>query len=236
VVLIAAVILVASAMNVMAVNSVVDNYVDVNTLNINYGAGDNLTLEKAGIVHCAASGGTLYSAVYNYVSYACDGSSWDQGGITSAEGYANNSRYAIGILTGDQYNNANGNDFMMGNPVVTSRYPSGNILATDAVVMNTYFGDLDLSGTVDYGDFSVFMPHYLSRMTGATWADGDFDYSGQVDYGDFASFMPLYLSRATNPVITNSSGDITEAPEPATIVMLLTALGAALSVFAKKRV
>jgi hypothetical protein len=48
----------------------------------------------------------------------------------------------------------------------------------------TYYGDVNLSGTVDSTDFAAFVAGY-GKTTGGIWADGDFNYDGKVTTTDF---------------------------------------------------
>jgi len=51
------------------------------------------------------------------------------------------------------------------------------------VVKYAYYGDADLSGTVDTLDFSALAGHF--GATGEVWNHGDFNYDGTVDTVDF---------------------------------------------------
>ena len=72
-------------------------------------------------------------------------------------------------------------------------------------------GDVNLDGSVDGGDYSLWADHYL--LGGMSWGDGDLNGDGVVDGGDYTLWADNYGS-ATAAVI----------PEPVTLSLL--AIGA----------
>jgi hypothetical protein len=66
----------------------------------------------------------------------------------------------------------------------------GTLRMDDAafVVKSTFFGDTDLTGIVDVGDFGRFLGGYEEGAE-SIWFNGDFDYSGVVDLDDFNLFL-----------------------------------------------
>ena len=58
------------------------------------------------------------------------------------------------------------------------------VSATDVLVKYTYYGDANLSGTVDAADYSRVDAGYVTHATG--WANGDFNYDGTVDGSDYS--------------------------------------------------
>ena len=57
------------------------------------------------------------------------------------------------------------------------------VTAADVLVKYTYYGDADLSGTVDGADYGRADVGYLAGLTG--WANGDFNYDATVDGSDY---------------------------------------------------
>jgi len=54
--------------------------------------------------------------------------------------------------------------------------------------------DLNFSGTVDSGDFSIFARYWMNSCNSPDWCYGcDFDNSGQVSFGDLAQFVDNWL-------------------------------------------
>jgi hypothetical protein len=60
--------------------------------------------------------------------------------------------------------------------------------ATDVLVKYTYYGDADLSGSVNGDDESLLLAG-LKQGGPAHWAFGDFDYSGHVTGDDYSLFL-----------------------------------------------
>jgi hypothetical protein len=64
---------------------------------------------------------------------------------------------------------------------------------TEILVRYTYYGDADLSGSVDLDDFNLFLAGYQDPTNvPQSWIYGDFDYSGSVDLDDFNLFLVAY--------------------------------------------
>jgi autotransporter-associated beta strand protein len=63
----------------------------------------------------------------------------------------------------------------------------------DMLVKYTYYGDADLTGSVDLDDFNLFLAGYQDPSNvPQTWIYGDFDYTGSVDLDDFNLFLAAY--------------------------------------------
>jgi hypothetical protein len=57
--------------------------------------------------------------------------------------------------------------------------------STESILVKfTYYGDVNLSGTVDSADFNAFVAGYGQTSTGV-WATGDFNYDNKVNTKDF---------------------------------------------------
>jgi fibronectin-binding autotransporter adhesin len=106
----------------------------------------------------------------------------------------------------------------------------------DVLVKYTYYGDADLTGSVDLDDFNLFLAGYQDPANvPQTWIYGDFDYTGSVDLDDFNLFLAAYqangapLSALAGAVDETglSAGDqqmmlaaIAAVPEPGTLGVL----------------
>jgi len=86
-------------------------------------------------------------------------------------------------------------------------------------VKYTYYGDTNLTGTVDSTDFSALVAAY-GTTSGAVWAQGDFDYDGKVNTKDF-NYLAGNFGKAAIP--SAALGAV--VPEPASAALLL--IGAA---------
>jgi hypothetical protein len=89
--------------------------------------------------------------------------------------------------------------------------------ATQSIAVKyAYYGDANLSGTVDSTDFSAFIAGY-GQTTGGIWANGDFNYDGKVNTQDFNSLAGNFGA----PALGASLGAV--VPEPAAASLLLIA-------------
>jgi len=88
----------------------------------------------------------------------------------------------------------------------------------EILVRYTFYGDADLSGTVDFdNDYILWQTGFLNGLSG--WVFGDFNYDGVVDFdNDYILWQTLFLNQ---PPLPGGAGAV---PEPATLSLL--ALGA----------
>jgi autotransporter-associated beta strand protein len=92
--------------------------------------------------------------------------------------------------------------------------------ATDQVkVMATYPGDFNLDGVVNNLDYAIWAANVF---TGATWQQGDANYDGVVNGLD----RDLWIANVGLPQLSGAlpAEGVTPVPEPATLVVLATAL------------
>jgi len=61
-------------------------------------------------------------------------------------------------------------------------------------VKYTYFGDADLSGSIDATDYSLIDNGYVNSLSG--WIHGDFDFSGVIDATDYALIDNAYVNQS----------------------------------------
>jgi hypothetical protein len=66
----------------------------------------------------------------------------------------------------------------------TATFDGVAVATTDILVKYTYNGDTDLSGLVDFDDYSRTDAGFNNHRTG--WFNGDFDYNGSVDFDDYS--------------------------------------------------
>ena len=109
--------------------------------------------------------------------------------------------------------------------------------ADEFVIRSTFYGDADLSGIVDAGDFGRFLNGFDDGAA-PVWVNGDFDYSQAVDLEDFDLFlngvrgqgyMSSELLAALGEFVDANQLDVdlTTVPEPA-ILPLVAIAGLAL--------
>ena len=90
--------------------------------------------------------------------------------------------------------------------------------ASSIQIQRAYYGDANLSGTVDSTDFDAFVANY-GKTTGGIWAQGDFNYDGKINTYDFNDLAGNFGQTLAAPTL----GSV--VPEPATLSLLF--LGAA---------
>jgi fibronectin-binding autotransporter adhesin len=110
------------------------------------------------------------------------------------------------------------------------------VSSTDVLVKYTYYGDADLSGTIDGGDYSIIDANN-GTTSGATWSTGDFNYDGRVDGSDYSLIDNAFnmqgsggLATPMNMVATNTAEVVggSAVPEPGTVSILGIAAAALL--------
>jgi fibronectin-binding autotransporter adhesin len=104
------------------------------------------------------------------------------------------------------------------------------LTTADVLVKYTYYGDADLSGSVNGQDYNLIDAHN-GPTSGATWGEGDFNYDGKVDGSDYSLIDNAFnqqgsggLASSLSIVATNTSevaGPSTSAvPEPGSLSLL----------------
>jgi hypothetical protein len=117
-----------------------------------------------------------------------------------------------------------------GNAIYGATAPYGlfdgqNTVATDVLVKYTYYGDADLSGSIDGRDYSRIDIGFQGHLTG--WYNGDFNYDGVVDGSDYTlidnafNHQTINLSALTLALVENpaSAGGMS-VPEPASFGLI----------------
>ncbi|WP_428938199.1 hypothetical protein [Fontivita pretiosa] len=78
-------------------------------------------------------------------------------------------------------------------PIYTT-FAGQTLTGNEILVKFTYFGDADLSGSIDATDYSLIDNGYVNSLSG--WINGDFDYSGSIDATDYALIDNAYVNQA----------------------------------------
>ena len=201
-------------------------------LNLNTSSNTGLLdLESnAAIIH---TGSTLGSIIAQ-LSTGYNNGNWNgSSGIVSSAAAANTTHLtALGAIindTGANTGNASGTALytsLEGSPTVDG----------DILVKYTYYGDANLSGTVDGSDYSLIDNGALKHLTG--WYNGDFNYDGVVNGSDYTLIDNAFNTQgaaisaqigsptaiATAQVAGASAGS-SAVPEPTTLGFI--AIGAA---------
>jgi hypothetical protein len=92
-------------------------------------------------------------------------------------------------------------------------------------VKYTYYGDADLSGTINGADYAQIDNGFGNDLTG--WANGDFNYDGVVDGTDYSLIDNTFNQiTATTAIPLAITAGFAAVPEPATLSLLaLVAIG-----------
>jgi fibronectin-binding autotransporter adhesin len=99
-------------------------------------------------------------------------------------------------------------------------FDSGTVQNTDVLVKYTYYGDANLDGHVDGGDYSLIDSAVGGTKTG--WQNGDFNYDGHIDGSDYSlidnSFnqqsLAGYAGQIAGEMTTPATMPTTPVPEP----------------------
>lgn len=159
-----------------------------NSLSIN--ATGTLDLKNNQIILYAPNGGQQATNATNVEGWVNTGFNFfgNNGfGINSSTAAADpNSITTVGVV--------NNNDAFF------ASYAGVNLTGTDQVFAQyTYFGDANLSGTVDSDDVSLFDTGFTSGGALNTWYYGDFDHDGDVDAEDVSLLDAGFFGSNPNP-------------------------------------
>jgi autotransporter-associated beta strand protein len=208
--------------------------ISVGQLNIRTGGTLNLNT-NALVVH-----GSNLATVWPLVRTGYAGGAWNgSGGITSANataGYVTAATSGNGALTaiGVILNDTTGNYGNVSGTALTTTFAGAATVAGDVLVKYTYYGDTNLSGSVDGSDYANIDNGYSLGLTG--WYNGDFNYDGAVNGSDYTLMDNAFNSQGAqlagiiaspDAVATDQIAGATSAvPEPASLGLFgVAALG-----------
>ena len=127
---------------------------------------------------------------------------WNGCGITSSTAAADTNFFTgVGVLD----NSVAG---------YTSFGDANGLTGSEILVRYTFYGDADLSGTVDFdNDYILWQTGFLNGYTG--WVYGDFNHDGVVDFdNDYILWQTVFLNQ---PPLPGGPGAV---PEPGTLALL----------------
>jgi rubredoxin len=113
---------------------------------------------------------------------------WNGTGLTSSDAHADTSYLtALGsIVNGGQFNSSNKFDGVI---------PGSN----DILVHDTYYGNADLTGTVNGNDYTLIDAGF-GNPTLKGWQNGDFNYDGFVDGSDYSLIDNAFNQQGATPL------------------------------------
>ena len=171
------------------------------------------------------------ATITNQVKQGYANGTWQgSGGITSSTAAADPAHLtALGVIL----NADNSGNQLYGSGGALGLFDGANPAASDVLVKLTYYGDTDLSGTVDGSDYSridnAFAVDKTSPGSLTGWFNGDFNYDGVIDGSDYTlidnAFNQQGASLAAQVATATATIGTTAVPEPATLGLL--AIGAA---------
>ena len=156
--------------------------------------------------------GGIYANILNQVTQGyTSGSGASSKGILSSTA-AGDLLHTLGVVTNS-----------------TAAFDGTTLVTTDVAVKYTYYGDANLSGTVDGSDYNLIDVGFGSHAT--TWQGGDFNYDGHVDGSDYSlidnafNLQGATLAATVGNQITQASAEIASGsavavPEPAALSIL----------------
>ena len=153
------------------------------------------------------------------------GTQWTGAGITSSTAAADtNGLTAVGIMVNDD---GSGGTVYSTWPIGADAGGGVSVVNTDVLVKYTYFGDADLSGSVDNStDYLLWVNGFSGNGSLSGWYNGDYDYSGTIDNStDYLLWANGFLSQGA-PLV----GSVQPVPEPSALLLIVVgSAGIALS-------
>ncbi|WP_428940688.1 hypothetical protein [Fontivita pretiosa] len=116
---------------------------------------------------------------------------WQGPGIGSTQAHVQNTAagsflYGLGVVLNDLAQ-------VGGSGPIYTAFGGQTTSGGEVLVKFTYFGDADLSGSIDATDYSLIDNGYVNSLSG--WINGDFDYSGVIDATDYALIDNAYVNQ-----------------------------------------
>lgn len=178
----------------------------VNTNTLPIAPNGQLDVQVSNVIVRSGNYATLSALVASGYSSGPNGY-WDGKGIISSIA-ASDDNTGVGIVNNAELGYA-------------SWPPLEPVLLTsglEILLKYTYYGDGDLSGSVNSDDYLFFLAG-LNNDVGSSpvWLYGDYDYTGAVNSDDFLFFLSGF--GATPPLV--SQGGIAAVPEPASMGLLI---------------
>jgi Glycosyl hydrolases family 28/Bacterial Ig-like domain (group 2) len=129
-------------------------------------------------------------------------------GFTTGIGLASSLAASSGHVLGVELNNDSGQP-------LTSAFDGVSVGISDVLVKYTFFGDADLSGSVDANDY-IQLDAGFDSQTGANplggWQNGDFNYDGKINGDDYTLIDNAFNTQATAPLAATANSPVISPP------------------------
>ena len=172
-----------------------------------------------------------FAAAYSSIQSGYNSGNWNGSGIASVSAAADSSHVtALGVIQ----NTTNG---APGGSTLYTTFDNVPTTSADVLVKFTYYGDTNLSGSVDGSDYSRIDNGALMGLTG--WFNGDFNYDGVINGSDYtlidnsfntqgASLAASVAGPTAEPTAQIGSGT-SAVPEPTALGLFGVGVGSLLS-------
>ncbi|WP_428940913.1 beta strand repeat-containing protein [Fontivita pretiosa] len=168
--------------------------VAVSMASININGSGKLDLNDGALIVRSGGAGTLAAVTARLKSGLQNGGAYDWlgAGICSSAASQQNLAagsflYGLGVILNDLAQVGGSG------PIYTS-FAGHALVGNEVLVKRTYFGDADLSGSIDATDYSLIDNGFVNSLTG--WIHGDFDYSGGIDATDYALIDNAFVNQS----------------------------------------
>jgi hypothetical protein len=166
--------------------------------------------------------GSAYTGVTALVASGRNGGAmplWDgtSGVITTQADAVNSNFTSIGV--------AKASDVRLNTASETTLWAGQTITGTDVLVMYTYGGDANLDGKINIDDYIKIGTGRAAGLSG--WSNGDFNYDGKINIDDYV-IIDGNIGNQNGfvfPTASGIGGSVVAVPEPAGLLVLLTAAG-----------
>jgi hypothetical protein len=196
-------------------------------------AADGTRMVRTDELSVSATGGKV-DLKNNSMIIAEDAGTWQDGNYTGIAGLVKAARGA-GTWNGNSGITTSMADAVSGittlavaaaGDVGIDTFADQSVSPNDTLVMYTFNGDANLSGTLDADDyFAIDSNHHRSGEVFG-FAKGDFNYDGAINGDDYALIDAAYFAQAGGFSLAPSAG-VSSVPEPSLLGLALVPLFAA---------
>jgi len=124
-----------------------------------------------------------YALINSLLTEGFNGAQWNGNGIASSAAHNDSTRLtALGVML---------NTSSLGTAIY-STFDGVAVAKADVLIKYTYYGDANLSGSINGDDYAMIDNGYNEGLSG--WQNGDFNYSGSINGTDYTLLDNAYNS------------------------------------------